>query len=379
MNGEVNANMITTGVLNAGIIQAGILKNANWGKGSDVFYLDLDNGILKMNATNLSIGGSAAATQAFANSAANNAVDNLSGYSILNKIKNGNYLGLYYSGNQFYISASYIKTGTLELGGVVGGVGQGGVLNVYDSSSVLTHKLSNDGLISIGHNYTSTTVYNVKYGKAGNLDDNYAKVRSSTWYANLIGYYISGQSSPFAYIGLKGNVSGSNVTQSLSIINKDRAINIYGKTEVNLSSDGIITQYCSGGRIEIQTYSGNDYSYCNIYSNKIDIYSTGSNSGHIVLENNTLYMDGGGLGSPFLIDSNKIKISRRLVIDAGAGIYDRDSGGSNLMTRWSNAYNWASEYNDNGLGYEKQIDYKGEDGGTYHLYFNSRGQLVREW
>ena len=173
MDGEVNANMITTGVLNAGIIQAGILKNANWGKGSDVFYLDLDNGILKMNATNLSIGGSSVATQAFANSAASsaatNAINNLSGTAIYQKLANAGQ-GIYASGGNFYINASYILAGNMAADRIYGGTlslggynNASGVLSIKDSNGNNIGKWDKDGIyitkgsISIGTAFSVNT------------------------------------------------------------------------------------------------------------------------------------------------------------------------------------------------------------------------------
>lgn len=51
-DGTINAEAIKTGILNANIIKAGILRSVDEG----VFYLDLEKGILKMNATDFTIG-----------------------------------------------------------------------------------------------------------------------------------------------------------------------------------------------------------------------------------------------------------------------------------------------------------------------------------
>lgn len=61
-DGHFVANFIDAGTLTANIIRAGILQDVE-GK---AFYLDLPNGVLRMNATELSISGAPAASQSYA-------------------------------------------------------------------------------------------------------------------------------------------------------------------------------------------------------------------------------------------------------------------------------------------------------------------------
>ena len=58
----INGSYIKSGTLNANLIRAGILQDVE-GK---AFYLDLANGVLRMNATELSISGAPAASQSYA-------------------------------------------------------------------------------------------------------------------------------------------------------------------------------------------------------------------------------------------------------------------------------------------------------------------------
>lgn len=61
-DGHFVANFVDAGTLTANIIRAGILQDVE-GK---AFYLDLPNGVLRMNATELSISGAPAASQSYA-------------------------------------------------------------------------------------------------------------------------------------------------------------------------------------------------------------------------------------------------------------------------------------------------------------------------
>ena len=61
-DGHIVANFIDAGTLTANVMRAGILQDVE-GK---AFYLDLPNGVLRMNATELSISGAPAASQSYA-------------------------------------------------------------------------------------------------------------------------------------------------------------------------------------------------------------------------------------------------------------------------------------------------------------------------
>lgn len=108
-NGAIVADFITTGVLTANLIQAGILQSSD----GETFYLDLENGILRMMAESLTIGGKT--INQIAEKAADNAVDGQTQEDIFNKLtNNGAEQGLYIKDGKLYINASYMKTGTLN-------------------------------------------------------------------------------------------------------------------------------------------------------------------------------------------------------------------------------------------------------------------------
>ena len=103
----LNATYIKSGVLLANLIKAGVLQS-NDGK---TFYLDLDKGILKMNATELTISGKSV------DSYIQDKVNESSGYEptfedIFNALtENGKYKGIYFEDGELYINATYIKSG----------------------------------------------------------------------------------------------------------------------------------------------------------------------------------------------------------------------------------------------------------------------------
>lgn len=82
-DGHIVADFVDTGSLTANIIKAGIFQNPG-GAGhtaGDTFFLDLDNGILRMNAAQISINSSAVATQTYADGQASTALSDAKTYA----------------------------------------------------------------------------------------------------------------------------------------------------------------------------------------------------------------------------------------------------------------------------------------------------------
>lgn len=123
-DGQIVATFITAGSLTASIIKAGVLKSLD----NETFYLDLENGILKMKATELSIAGKTVdeIAQEKADAAEDNAVgqavdiaqsavNSQTQEDIFNKLTNNGALpGLFMKDGQLYINASYLMSGTLD-------------------------------------------------------------------------------------------------------------------------------------------------------------------------------------------------------------------------------------------------------------------------
>ena len=93
----INATYIKSGEFVADLIKTGILKD----KDGEGFYLNLDNGTLKANFTELKIAGK---------SVSQAALDGQTQLDIFNKLtKNGTLQGIYMEGGKIYINAEYIR------------------------------------------------------------------------------------------------------------------------------------------------------------------------------------------------------------------------------------------------------------------------------
>ena len=134
--------------------------------GNNVFYLDLDNGILRMNASSLSISGQAVPNMSDVNTAAASAATTAAGTAIsnydnsltqqviFNKLtNNGTNSGIYLQGNSLYINATYIQTGYISANRIEGGTlklggsnNENGTMEVYDASNTKWFTLKNESL-----------------------------------------------------------------------------------------------------------------------------------------------------------------------------------------------------------------------------------------
>jgi hypothetical protein len=104
----VNATYIKSGQFLADLIKAGVLQS-NDGK---TFYLDLDKGILKMQATEFLLSGQTVGK--IAEEAASSAVDGQTQHDIYLKLTDGEKLkGLYMKNGELYVNATYIESGEL--------------------------------------------------------------------------------------------------------------------------------------------------------------------------------------------------------------------------------------------------------------------------
>ena len=126
------ANFVT-----AAQLVAGTIKSQDNGK---TFFLDLDNGILSMNATNLNVSGKT--VDEIAQSKAETAVNSQTQADIFNKLTNGGAAnGLYMlDDGQLYINASYIKSGSIVADMIKSGVieSNDGLLKFDLDNGVLT-------------------------------------------------------------------------------------------------------------------------------------------------------------------------------------------------------------------------------------------------
>lgn len=120
--GELNGALIKAGTLMADVIQTGLLTDK---KGFN--FWNLDTGEFQLASSTL-IGGST--VQSIASTQAGSYWSNLTQSQIFNKLtQNGTIQGLYMTGNQLYINANYINSGTMSAERIYGGVLQIGKEN----------------------------------------------------------------------------------------------------------------------------------------------------------------------------------------------------------------------------------------------------------
>ncbi len=176
-DGHIVADFITTGTLSASLMKAGILQSDD-GK---TFYLDLDNGVLKMNATQLTIAGqtvndiSKSVATPIAQNAAQAAVNAQTQQSIFNKLtNNGQTQGIYLSNGLLYINGSYIKSGTIDADYIRAGI-------IADNAGKCSWNLNTGQMVLRGITAYGSFVTSTENGKTRTVLGNDAMLR---------GYYL---------------------------------------------------------------------------------------------------------------------------------------------------------------------------------------------
>lgn len=166
MNGQISADYILTGQLDASLIKVGKIQDAQQKN-----YWNMETGEFALAST-ATVGGKTVAT------IASDAVDAQTQQSIFNKLtNNGQTQGIYLSSGKLYINASYIATGILK------DTNENVVLNL--STGSLTMK---KGSIDIGNG-----VFKVTTG--GALTATSADIRGTIFSGNSNGYWTRLNSS----------------------------------------------------------------------------------------------------------------------------------------------------------------------------------------
>lgn len=159
MDGRINANMITTGVLNAILIKAGVLSDV---AGRNFWNMETGEFSLQNYPT-----------KSEAQGYASDAVDSQTQQDIFNKLtNNGQTQGIYLRNGLLYINASYIQGGTMTLGG---SNNVNGTWRVLDANSVEVARGDKDGVTSKALTATDYVYINGGPGSYLNipLNDNY--------------------------------------------------------------------------------------------------------------------------------------------------------------------------------------------------------------
>jgi phage minor structural protein len=132
MDGRINANMITTGILNAILIKAGVLSDV---AGRNFWNMETGEFSLQNYPT-----------KSEAQGYASDAVDSQTQQDVFNKLtNNGQTQGIYLRNGLLYINASYIQGGTMTLGG---SNNVNGTWRVLDANGVEVARGDKDGVTS---------------------------------------------------------------------------------------------------------------------------------------------------------------------------------------------------------------------------------------
>lgn len=132
MDGRINANLITTGELNAVLIKAGVLSDA-----ASRNYWNMETGEFSLQNY---------PTKSEAQGYASDAVNSQTQQDVFNKLtNNGQTQGIYLRNGLLYINASYIQGGTMTLGG---SNNVNGTWRVLDANGVEVARGDKDGVTS---------------------------------------------------------------------------------------------------------------------------------------------------------------------------------------------------------------------------------------
>ena len=186
--------------INASFISSGTLQSPD----GTTFYLDLENGILNMDATSLKIGGKNLSEAALGEMTQEEIVAALT--------ENGMSKGIYLEDGQLYINATYLKSGTLNADLI-----KAGVLQSKDGE---TFKLDlNKGTFSM----VGTGKFMAPDGKSymtmdGNEFIMYTKDTNDDWMALAkIGFSEDSEGVDYPYI-LMGHAVDDEQAQNLSLV-----------------------------------------------------------------------------------------------------------------------------------------------------------------
>lgn len=187
--------------VNAAYISTGILQSKN----GQTFYLDLDEGILKMDASELTIAGDTLGAAALKNMTQEELVDVLTNEGFAE--------GIYLVNGQLYINAEYIRSGTLNASLI-----KAGVLQSNDNGETFRLDLDNGTFQMSGTGKFMAKDGNSYITVEGDSFVLYAKDRYGSFVdIARIGYSEDSDGVDYPYI-LMGNAEGEDRVNKLTLI-----------------------------------------------------------------------------------------------------------------------------------------------------------------
>lgn len=187
--------------VNAAYISTGILQSKN----GQTFYLDLDEGILKMNAQSLTIAGQSIGEAALENMTQDQIIEILT--------NNGLADGIYLQNGQLYLNASYIQSGEINASLV-----KTGILQSKDNGETFKLDLENGTFHMSGTGKFMAKDGNSYITVEGDSFVLYAKDRYGSFVdIARIGYSEDSDGVDYPYI-LMGNAEGEDRVNKLTLI-----------------------------------------------------------------------------------------------------------------------------------------------------------------
>lgn len=239
VTGEMVAKLLSANGIDANWINAGILQSAPDAEGKRAFYLDLVNGILRMEAQELEVGGKTVGDIAKA------AVDGQSQADIFNKLtNNGELQGLYMKDGQLYINASYLAAGVLASRD-----GESFRLNL-DAGSIEAKKLSWKS------KYSSLSEDGVFRSVNAIADDNWMEIRNG----ELFGGEGSDQWTEIDLSARVDNWSGMTIACNGMICLQSPKLYVSNQYQT-----GSVSEAFTGTQRVVTSISGSRYEYTDLH------------------------------------------------------------------------------------------------------------------
>lgn len=356
MDGAILASMITTGILKS--------------DDGTTFYLDLDNGVLKGNFSELSIAGSSGATQSYAdgkasaaqsaaisaaasdatskaNAAQSNAIsaaarntssaiseydDQLGQNAVFNKLtNNGQTQGIFLQDGKVYINGDYIQVNDLFTRNITASNFNitGGSININTNNQTLDYIRLNhtksstyiaSNMFAVENKATADNPYLKTTMQGGGLflsNTNTNKTLASLVTTTGSGVLLLYDANEVLRIRLATN--GAQVYDSngnARVLLSDSALNLY-----SASNSAIPLMRLDDGGLRFNDSSSSSGTSLSSY-NSTDAYIRNSSGKNIILLNST----GAGNGSITLRDGT----NNRVILNDG-GLYFYDSGGTQRL------------------------------------------------
>ena len=353
--------------INASYLNTGIFQVSN-AYGSETFYVNVDNGEVRIKATSFSL-SDGRTIDTIANNAKNEAIqytdsrlenfdpsDELTQQEVFNILTNGGTTqGIYLQGGRIYINASYIGSGTLDANRI-----NAKGLSVYNNSGTRTFYIDSSGNVSI--NASSFMLSGDSIGTIIN-ESTSGILSDANDYTDTKANSTLNSAKSYAYSEASYALQQAKNYTDLKIENFDPDLTqqeVFNILTNNGQTQGI---YLSGGRIYINasyigsgTISASRIAADSITADKLsisDLYTASAKIGGFILGSSGMRSSDNSLriyGDGRIVFNNKATLTGEgsgLVIRYGMTVYSQSSSGFSDGTGLINFPNLSSNTGGN--------------------------------